>query len=100
MIHGNSPFSTAGKVGIALIFAAAAAHADIVTVVTPGSALIAPFTSTASSTVTTPQSVTGDGFNNGIGPVSVSDVSGNGSGSYTFNRTIAASSSSFGTIAD
>jgi hypothetical protein len=84
--------------GLALVFAAAVAHADIVTPVATGAALLAPFTSMASSTVTTPQTETGDGLSNGIGPVSVSDISNNSAGSYTFNRTISADTSAFGTI--
>jgi hypothetical protein len=98
MNHGIGRISHAGKLGLALILAGTAAHADIVTTVTTGNALVGPFSSTASASVTVPQTLTGDGLNNGIGPVSVSDISNNAAGSYTFNRTIAANSSSFGTI--
>jgi hypothetical protein len=98
MNHGSSLLPKAGKLGLALLFATTAAHADIVTTVPTGSALIAPFTSTASGTVTAPQTQVGDGLNNGIGPVSVSDISNNTAGSYTFNRTMSANTSSFGTI--
>jgi len=87
--------------GLALSFCMATlAHADIVTPVLAGNPLVSPFTSTASSSVTTPQTETGDGSNDGVGPVLVSDVSSNAysAGSYTFSHTVAANTSSFGSI--
>jgi hypothetical protein len=98
MNHRIGKLPLAGKLGLALILAGTATHADIVTTVPTGNALVGPFSSTASAAVTVPQTLTGDGLNNGIGPVSISNISNNAAGSYTFNRTIAANSSSFGTI--
>lgn len=102
MSHETSSLPKAGKLllalCVALIAASTAVRADIVTPVATGAALVAPFTSMASITVTTPQTETGDGLNNATGPVSVSDISNNSAGSYTFNRTISANTTSFGTI--
>ncbi|HLZ99647.1 MAG TPA: VPLPA-CTERM sorting domain-containing protein [Steroidobacteraceae bacterium] len=100
MRHKISLLRQAGKLGLALsALIAAFAHADIVTPVATGAALVAPFTSMAGGTQTAPQTETGDGLNNANGPVSVSDISNNSAGSYTFNRTLGADTSSFGTIA-
>ncbi len=99
MSQGQSLISTRVKMGLALSFCMATlAHADIVTPVATGNPLVSPLTSTASSTVTTPQTETGDGSNDGVGPVLVSDVSSNSAGSYTFSHTVAANTSSFGSI--
>jgi hypothetical protein len=98
MSHETSFLPKAIPLGLALVFGAVAANADIVTPVATGAALVAPFMSMASSTVTSPQTETGDGLNNGTGPVTVSDISGNSAGSYTFNATLAPNSSTFGSI--
>jgi hypothetical protein len=103
MRHRKLPLRDAARLALAPVLLAplllaAPAHADIVTPIATGSPLLAPFTSTASSTVTTPQTETGDGLDDGIGPVMVSDILNNAAGSYTFNRTISANTSSFGAL--
>jgi len=93
--------SIAGSVRIACIAAAALtleagmAHADTIDPVAGGGALWLSQSFASTATGQTPTTVAGTGANDGVGSVVGSDLTGNGSSTYTFGQSFSGSVGSY-----
>jgi hypothetical protein len=84
------------RFGCAFALAAAAAHADIVTPVGQNQPLILDLSWSATTMGTqSPATITGNP-GNGLGPVSISDLTGNPSSNYSFINSFGAANGNFG----
>jgi hypothetical protein len=85
---------TAGIAG-AIVFASGAANADIIKSVSANGALVDSLSWYSTAANQSPSTITGDGKNDNTGPVTVNDVSGNVSSTYSFGDSFNSPDGSF-----
>lgn len=80
---------------LALAIGWATANADIVTSIPTNGTLTSTWSWSSTASGQSPTTITGDGMNDGLGPVTVEDLSANGASTYTFGNTFVAPSGSY-----